>query len=262
MPARLARLKPGKRFADRDAYEGELDKLQKKMLALQQTYFHEKRRALIVFEGWDAAGKGGAIRRMVQTLDPRGVHVWPIAAPRADEQARHYLYRFWRRLPLPGTFAVFDRSWYGRVLVERVDQLCAPADWKRAYREIVEFERQLTDDGVRIAKVFLHISPQVQLKRFADRLEDPTKRWKLTQADLDAYLKRDAYQEAAEDMFAKTDHASARWRLVQADSKWRARTDAIAYVIDVLGKGIDTSPPPIDKKLVKAAKALLKQGAR
>lgn len=262
MAVRLARLKPGPRFADRAAYEAELEKLQQKMLALQQTYFHENRRAIIVFEGFDAAGKGGAIRRMVQMLDPRGVHVWPIAAPRADEQARHYLYRFWRRLPLPGTFAVFDRSWYGRVLVERVEELCKPGDWKRAYREIVSFERQLADDGVRIAKIFLHISPEVQLKRFADRLDDPTKRWKLTQADLDAYLKRGAYEDAAEDMFAKTDHASARWRLVQADSKWRARIEAIAHVVDVLGKGLDTRPPPVDQKFVKAAKALLKHGAR
>jgi len=261
MAGRLARLKPGRRFADRDAYAAELEKLQKKMLALQQTYFHEKRRAIIVFEGFDAAGKGGTIRRMVQMLDPRGVHVWPIAAPRADEQARHYLYRFWRRLPLPGSFAVFDRSWYGRVLVERVEGLCEPADWKRAYREIVSFERQLADDGVRIAKVFLHISPRVQLERFADRLEDPTKRWKLTQADLDAHLKRGAYEEAAEDMFARTDHAGARWRTVQADCKWRARTEAIAHVVDVLGKGLDIGPPPIDKKLVKAARALLKRGA-
>jgi polyphosphate kinase 2 (PPK2 family) len=258
MKQRLSSLKPGKRFPNRAAYEAELAVLQKRMLALQQTYWHEKRRGIVVFEGWDAAGKGGAIRRMVQMLDPRGVYVWPIAAPQADEQARHYLYRFWQKLPLPGSLAVFDRSWYGRVLVERVEKLCAPKDWKRAYREIVEFERQLSADGVRIAKIFLHISPKVQLSRFADRLEEPTKRWKLTQADLDAFRQRDAYADAADEMFERTDWKHGHWRLVQADSKWRARIDAISHVLDVLGKGIDTRPPPIDPKFLAAARKMLK----
>jgi polyphosphate kinase 2 (PPK2 family) len=253
MTVRISDLKPGRRFADKNAFEAALEKRQRAMLALQQTYWHQKRRGVIVFEGVDAAGKGGAIRRLTETLDPRGVHVWPIGPPTPEEQGRHYLYRFWQRLPAPGTLAVFDRSWYGRVLVERVDRLCPPADWKRAYREIVEFERMLTDDGVRIAKVFLHITPKTQLERFAERLGNPTKHWKLTQADIDAHLKSDDYRRAIDDMLARTSWAGAPWKAIHADSKWRARIDALDHVLAVLGKGIDTRPPPIDPKLRKAA---------
>jgi AMP-polyphosphate phosphotransferase len=146
------------RFADKADYEKRLKNLQEEMLHIQQTYWHEKRRAVLVFEGWDAAGKGGAIRRITEQLDPRGFHVWPISAPTAGEQGRHYLYRFWQRLPEPGTFSVFDRSWYGRVLVERVEGFARPKEWKRAYDEINEFERLLIDDGARIVKLFFHIT--------------------------------------------------------------------------------------------------------
>lgn len=257
MTKRLANLKPGRRFADKAAYEALLEKRQREMLALQQTYWHEKRRGVIVFEGVDAAGKGGAIRRLTEKLDPRGVHVWPIGPPTEEEQGRHYLYRFWQRLPAPGTLAIFDRSWYGRVLVERVDKLCPPGAWKRAYREIVEFEQMLVDDGVRVAKVFLHITPKVQLARFAERLGDPTKHWKLTQSDIDAHLKGDDYRIAAEEMLARTSWKGAPWKPVHADSKWRARTDALDHVLSVLGKGIDTRPPPIDPKLRRAALRML-----
>lgn len=257
MTKRLADLKPGPRFADKADYEAALAKRQRAMLALQQAYWHGKRRGVIVFEGPDAAGKGGAIRRMTETLDPRGVHVWPIGAPTDDEQGRHYLYRFWQRLPVPGTLAIFDRSWYGRVLVERVDGLCPPAAWKRAYREIVDFERMLVDDGVRVAKVFLYVTPEVQLERFAERLDDPTKRWKLTQADIDAHLKSADYRKAADDMLDWTSWNGSPWKPVHADSKWRARIDALDHVLAVLGKGIDMRPPPIDQKLRRAALRVL-----
>lgn len=253
----LARLKPGKRFVDRDAYEAALEKLQHGVLALQQTYWHEKRRGVIVFEGVDAAGKGGAIRRLTEKLDPRGVHVWPIGAPGAEEQGRHYLWRFWQRLPAPGTLAIFDRSWYGRVLVERVDGLAPEAAWRRAYREIVEFERMLVDDGVRVAKIFLHISPDEQLERFAERLGNPAKHWKLTQADIDAHLKGDAYRAAIDEMLARTSWKGAPWKAIHADSKWRARTDALAHVLEVMGKGVDTRPPKVDPKLKAAALRLI-----
>lgn len=257
MTIRLSALKPGRRFADKRAYEAALERRQIAMLSLQQAYWHQKRRGIIVFEGLDAAGKGGAIRRITEKLDPRGVHVWPIGVPTADEQGRHYLYRFWQRLPEPGTLAIFDRSWYGRVLVERVDGLCAKSEWARAYREIVEFERMLAADGVHIAKVFLHVTPKVQLERFAERLGNPTKQWKLTQADIDAHLKADDYRRAIEDMFARTSWPGARWCAIHADSKWRARVDALDHVLKALGKGIDTRPPPIDPKLRKAALRML-----
>lgn len=257
MSSTLARLKPGRRFADRDAYAKALEKLQFAMLSLQQAYWHGKRRGVIVFEGVDAAGKGGAIRRLTEKLDPRGVHVWPIGAPGAEEQGRHYLWRFWQRLPAPGTLAIFDRSWYGRVLVERVDGLAPEAAWRRAYREIVEFERMLVDDGVRVAKIFLHISPAEQLARFAERLDDPTKHWKLTPADIAAHRKGDAYRAAIDDMIARTSWKGAPWKAIHADSKWRARTDALAHALDVLGKGIDTRPPKVDPKLKAAALRLI-----
>ncbi len=257
MSKKIAKLKPGQPYSDRDAYEAALEKRQLAMLALQQTYWHEKRRGVIVFEGVDAAGKGGAIRRLTEKLDPRGVHVWPIGPPTPDEQGKHYLYRFWQRLPEPGTLAIFDRSWYGRVLVERVDGLCPPSAWKRAYGEIVEFEKMLVDDGVRIAKIFLHISPVMQLKRFAERLDDPTKRWKLTEADLAAHGKSDEYRNAIDDMLDRTSWKGARWNAIHADDKERARVGALDHVLDALGKGVDTRPPPVDPKLRKAALRML-----
>lgn len=254
---RLARLKPGPRFGDKAHYEAALEKLQRKMLSIQQAYYHARRRAVLVFEGWDAAGKGGAIRRLTETLDPRGVHVWPIGAPTPEEQGTHYLYRFWRRLPAPGTIAIFDRSWYGRVLVERVDGLATDAEWKRAYREIVDFERLLADDGVRLAKIFLHITPEEQLERFAERMETPEKRWKLGQADIDAHLKYDEYARAADDMFAMTSWKGAPWKAIHADSKWRARVEALEHIVSTLAKGVNLDPPPLDPAFKKAATRLL-----
>jgi AMP-polyphosphate phosphotransferase len=254
---RLSRLKPGARFRDKADYEAALAELQRKMLSIQQAYFHAKKRAVIVFEGWDAAGKGGAIRRLTETLDPRGVHVWPIGPPSAEEQGTHYLYRFWRRLPAPGTIAIFDRSWYGRVLVERVEGLAAKAEWKRAYREIVGFERLLTEDGVRVAKVFLHITPEEQLTRFAERMETPEKRWKIGPADIEAHLRYDDYALAADEMFARTTWAGAKWNAIQANSKWRTRVDALGHIVSVLGKGVDLTPPPLDPAFKKAALRLI-----
>jgi polyphosphate kinase 2 (PPK2 family) len=244
----IERQKPPK---DRKAYEKRLEALQLKMLDTQQTYFHEKRRGIIVFEGWDSAGKGGTIRRLTEKLDPRGFHVWPIGAPRPDEQGRHYLYRFWRRLPPPGLLAIFDRSWYGRVLVERVEGLIPQSAWKRAYDEINEFERMLVEDGVRLVKIFLHISAEEQLERFAARLETPYKRWKLTADDIRNHWRRPDYVEAIEDMFDETSTKAAPWTALFADKKWVARTDALAVITDALAKGLDIEPPPVDPEVKK-----------
>lgn len=248
---RLDRLEKPKPFADEEAYEDQLKKLQNKVLLIQQTYFHEKRRAVLVFEGWDAAGKGGAIRRLTEKLDPRGFHVWPIGPPRPDEQGRHYLYRFWARLPVPGTLAVFDRSWYGRVLVERVEKLTPKPAWKRAYEEINEFERMLVDDGARIVKVFLHISPEEQLRRFAERLSNPYKRWKLTEADIRSHQRWDDYVDAIHDMFDRTSTKAAPWTAIWAEKKWVARVEVLKTVTRALAAGIDVEPPPIDPEVEK-----------
>ena len=248
---RLARLVQPKPFADKAEYETHLDRLQKKMLSIQQTFFHEKLRAILVFEGWDAAGKGGAIRRLTETLDPRGFHVWPIGAPKPDEQGRHYLYRFWERLPEPGTIAIFDRSWYGRVLVERVEGLSPKPTWKRAYREIKEFERMLVDDGVRLVKVFLHIPPEEQLRRFAERLSNPYKRWKLTEDDIRNHRRWDDYAEAIDEMFERTSTKHAPWHAIYAEKKWVARVEVLKAVTDALAAGVEVTPPPIDPEVKK-----------
>ena len=248
---RLTKLEHPEPFADKAAYEKRLVKLQDKMLEIQQTYFHERRRAILMFEGWDAAGKGGAIRRLTEKLDPRGFHVWPIGPPRPDEQGRHYLYRFWQRLPVPGTIAIFDRSWYGRVLVERVEGLIPKSTWKRAYDEIKEFERMLVDDGVRLVKLFLHIPPEEQLERFAARLSDPYKRWKLTESDLLNHRRWNDYSDAIEDMFDRTSTKFAPWTAIYAEKKWVARVEVLKMVTKALAAGVDVSPPPIDPEVKK-----------
>lgn len=245
------------RMADKAAYEKVLKKLQDEILHVQQAYWHSKRRAIIVFEGWDAAGKGGAIRRLTENLDPRGVHVWPIAAPSAEEQGKHYLWRFWQRLPAAGTFAIFDRSWYGRVLVERVEGFAKPHEWRRAYDEINEFERLLADDGVRIVKLFMHLSADEQLERFKERLNNPYKRWKLTTEDLRNRDRRKDYEEAVDDMFAQTSTGQAPWAAVPADAKWYARVDVLRHAVSALAEGMDLSPPPLDPDVKKAMEKLL-----
>jgi polyphosphate kinase 2 (PPK2 family) len=239
---------------DEENLEKRLSELQNQLLMIQSTYFHEKRRAIIVFEGWDASGKGGAIRRMTEHLDPRGFVVYPIGAPEAEDHGKHYLYRFWQKLPRVGTMAIFDRSWYGRVLVERVEGLASKSEWKRAYSEINEFEALLVADGVRIVKLFLHISPEEQLERFEERLTNPYKRWKLTADDLRNRARWDDYVEAADAMFEKTSTDISRWHLVSANKKLYARVRCLQVTCDTLARDVDVSLPPIDKSLVKAAR--------
>jgi polyphosphate kinase 2 (PPK2 family) len=245
------------RCADKETYESELKRLQEKMLAVQQTYFHEKRRGIIVFEGWDAAGKGGAIRRLTAPLDPRGFKVWPIGAPEPKEQGRHYLYRFWTKLPPPGEIAVFDRSWYGRVLVERVESLAQKDQWSRAYDEINTFEKMLSDDGVRLIKLFLHITPDEQLERFAARLKTPEKRWKFTAEDIRNRERWPAYETAVEEMLQRTSRPNAPWAVVPANYKWGARLAALSAVTAHLAEGVSLKPPPIDPALLAAARKAL-----
>lgn len=250
---RLDKLDLSGRFSDRAEYEASLARLQTRMLRVQQAYFHEKKRAILVFEGWDAAGKGGAIRRLTEQLDPRGFKVWPIAAPKPEEQGRHYLYRFWTRLPEPGTIAIFDRSWYGRVLVERVEGLASKEQWKRAYEEIAQFERILTEDGVSLIKLFLHITPEEQLKRFKERLSNPYKRWKLTEEDIRNRERWPDYERAIAEMFEKTSVKQAPWVAIPANHKWQARIAVLETVTDHLAEGVSLTPPPIDPDLRRAA---------
>lgn len=247
----------GTRLDSKAAYEKRLAELQREVLHIQQTYWHEKRRAVIVFEGWDAAGKGGCIRRLTEPLDPRGVHVWPIGAPSPEDQGKHYLYRFWTRLPARGAFAIFDRSWYGRVLVERVEGFASKAEWHRAYDEIADFERLLTDDGVRVVKLFLHITKEEQLNRFRERLTNPYKRWKLTEEDLRNRARWPDYVKAAEAMFERTSTEAAPWHAIAANSKWHARLRTLEVVTEHLKRGLTIAPPPLDLAVAKAAAEVL-----
>ena len=228
-------------------------------MAVQQARFRAGRRTVLVFEGWDAAGKGGAIKRLVHHLDPRMCRVWPIAAPLPHEKENHYLYRFWRRLPETGTMAIFDRSWYGRVMVERVEGLAAPADWKRAYREIVEFERMLTDDGITVMKFFLHISEREQAKRFVSRMDDPVKRWKLSAEDFRNRGKRAEYEAAIAEMLDKTSTRSAPWTLIASEHKKYARVQVLRSVIRRLKRGVSLDLPPLSDDIRDMAMELKRE---
>ncbi len=241
---------------DAEEYEAELEKQQFLLRKIQQAYLSSGESAVIVMEGWDAAGKGGTIRRMSAVLDPRGFKVWPIAAPRHYHLERHYLLRFWERLPPRGAISVFDRSWYGRVLVERVEGFATPAEWGRAFDEINDFEHLLTDDSMRIIKFFLHISPDEQLKRFEGRLRDPMKRWKLSYEDFRNRKKWDEYEDATNEMLARTSTTRAPWHVIPANDKKFARIEILKTITSSLAKGVDLEPAPLDDKVEEEAAAL------
>ena len=204
--------------------------------------YAQKRLVLMVFEGWDAGGKGGAIKRLTERLDPRGYAVHSIAAPEGEDKTHHYLYRFWRRLPERGQIAIFDRSWYGRVMVERVEGFCTEPEWKRAYREINQFERQLVDFGAILLKFWLHISPEEQLARFQERAGTPYKAWKLTAEDWRNREKRDHYEAAVEEMLLKTSTITAPWTIVEGNDKGWARVKILRTVVDMLARELKYEP--------------------
>lgn len=241
------------RFDSKEEYKDALGKQQEKLFHVQQSYFHQKKRALVVFEGWDASGKGGAIRRITEKLDPRGVSVFPVAKPAKEDQDKHFLYRFWQHIPSPGTLKIFDRSHYGRVLVERVDQLIDEKTYQRGYDEINAFEKTLSDSGVRIIKLFMHISPKEQRERFEERLHNPFKRWKLTEEDLHNRKMRKEYVRAVNEMFERTHTSYAPWRIINGEYKWQARVDVLDTVVSRLSEGVDISPPPLDENLIAQA---------
>jgi len=242
-------------FAD---YERRLTALQEELQLIQQAYLGTPERALLVLEGWDTSGKGGLIRRLGWALDPRSFKVHPIAAPDEHERAQHYLQRFWDRLPHKGQIVAFDRSWYGRVLVERVEGLATKEEWQRAYREINEFERTLLDSGIRLVKLFLHITPGEQIRRFHDRLVDPVKRWKLSYEDFRNRARWSDYESAVEDMMEKTTTKRAPWYLIPTNSKPYGRIAALRILVDRLGKGVSLEPRPIDRELLKEARRALR----
>ena len=243
---------PENASVDGDTYAKVLQNLQDDLRRLQLAFLYNKLKGVIVFEGWDAAGKGGIIRRLTSVTDPRAVRVWPISA-----RQEHYLQRFWRRLPPNGELGVFDRSWYGRVLVERVEDFATREEWGRAYSEINAFEASLAADGFRLVKIFLQVSHDVQAQRVRDRLNDPLKRWKLTEDDLRNRQKRRDYEAAVEEMVRRTSAPDAPWHVVPANDKKFARIAGLSTIVKSLGAGVDFSPPaPTPEFLAKAKQEL------
>ena len=219
-----------------DEYKKELDELQEKLKDLHNRLYRKRVPVIITYEGWDAAGKGGNIKRITGALDPRGFEVHPIASPEPHEKARHYLWRFWTRLPKTGHIAIFDRTWYGRVMVERLEGFCSENDWKRAYNEINEFEKELSDWGAVIIKFWVQIDKDTQLQRFTDRQNNPEKQWKITDEDWRNREKWDLYEEAVDEMLQKTSTTYAPWHILESVDKKFARIKALKIIIDELEK--------------------------
>lgn len=220
-------------------YKRLLKHYQFEMLKLQQILYVNKIPAVFALEGWDAAGKGGAIKRLTERLDPRGYNVYPTAAPTTEEKQQHYLQRFWRNLPNYGAIALFDRSWYGRVLVERVEKFATKDEWKRAFEQINDFEKTLTEEGFIIGKFWFHISKEEQLERFKSREDDPFKRWKLTDEDWRNREKWDDYEEAVEEMFEKTDRKNAPWIIIEGNDKRYARVQTLRAMTHLIKEELD-----------------------
>ena len=219
---------------DEESYERQVVDLQRRAYALQVKNFLDQGRVAVVFEGWDASGKGGCIKRLTTLMDPRGYKVWPIGAPNEEERAHHWLWRFWTRVPRDGELAVFDRSWYGRVLVERVEKLAPKEAWRRAYDEINAFERTLTANGARMVKFFLHIDRRTQLKRFRAREGDPIKRYKLGPEDWRNRAKAPQYERAIAEMLDRTHRPDAPWIVISANDKRNARLEVLNATIRLL----------------------------
>jgi len=225
-----------------EEYKLRLKEYSLRLLNSQLRLAEKRHNVVIMFEGADAAGKGGAIKRLVERLDPRLIRVYSIGKPTPQEYAHHYMRRFWLRLPPYGQIAIFDRSWYGRVLVERVEKFAAEAEWKRAYDEINEFERMLIRDGTLLIKFYLHISKEEQLERFRRREADPYKHWKITEEDWRNRRHWVQYVEAAEDAFERTSTREAPWHIIGANYKWHARLQVLKTVADKIEKLIETKP--------------------
>ena len=222
-----------------EEYKTELKKLQKRLGELHNVIYRKKIPVILCYEGWDAAGKGGNIRRVARPLDPRGFDVMPIASPEPHEINRQYLWRFWTRLPRSGHVCIFDRTWYGRVMVERLEGFCAEDDWKRAYNEINEFERQLTEWGAVVLKFWIHIDQDTQLQRFNDRQNTPEKQWKLTEEDWRNREKWPQYEEAVDEMLQKTSTKNAPWFIIESNDKKYARIKTLKIVIHALEKACE-----------------------
>ena len=234
MPGLLSQLDLTKQIDDKADYRQRVQELQLTLLHFQLKILESKRSVILVFEGPDAAGKGGVIKRVTEKLDPRLLRVYSIVKPTEEEYRRHYLWRFWTKMPPFGEIAIFDRSWYGRVLVERVEEFCSDKEWRRAYDEINAMEETLVDGGALLMKFYLHISKEEQLKRFEQRAADPYKHWKISDEDWRNRKKWKEHIEAAEEMFERTSTKTAPWTLVESEFKWHARIKVLKAVVKKL----------------------------
>ncbi len=241
------RLLPTKKLSEIDLnkklteeeYKKELEELQDELRVLHNRIYRKRIPVIIAYEGWDAAGKGGNIKRITRALDPRGYVVEPIASPEPHEKARHYLWRFWTRLPKDGHITIFDRTWYGRVMVERLEGFCAENDWQRAYNEINEFEQELHNWGAVIIKFWVQIDKDTQLARFTERQDTPEKQWKITDEDWRNREKWDEYEAAVDEMLQKTNTDFAPWHILESNDKLYARIKALRIVVKELKKACD-----------------------
>lgn len=218
----------------REQYDQRLKKAQDLLRDLEHEIYRRRVPVLIAYEGWDAAGKGGNIRRLTQNLDPRGYEVVPVAAPNDVEKAHHYLWRFWQHMPKSGHITIFDRTWYGRVLVERVEGFCTETQWRRAYREINGMEQHLAHFGTVLLKFWLHIDPDEQLRRFQERQQLPEKQWKITDEDWRNREKLEQYKGAVEEMLYRTSTPHAPWTIVESNCKWHARVKVLETVCEAI----------------------------
>ncbi len=225
----------GKELTEEE-YRKRLKELQKELKTLHNKLYRKKIPLIIAYEGWDAAGKGGNIKRIASALDPRGYEVFPIASPTREEKNRHFLWRFYNRLPKTGHVAIFDRTWYGRVMVERLEGFCSENDWQRAFNEINEFEKDLTDWGAIVVKFWIQIDKDTQLERFTLRQNTPEKQWKITDEDWRNREKWDQYEVAVNEMIQKTGTAFAPWYVVESNDKKYARIKALEIIIEEIKK--------------------------
>ncbi len=233
-PTLLSKIELKGKTLTKEQYSAKVDDLQEKLVEYEYRMYQKRLPAIVLYEGWDAAGKGGNIKRLVEKLDPRGYSVIPIAAPKGDEAVRHYLWRFWRHLPKAGHLTIFDRTWYGRVMVERIEGFCAEEDWRRAYDEINEFERQLAGFGMVIVKFWIHIDADEQLRRFKERESTDFKRWKLTDEDWRNREKWPLYERAVSDLIEKTGTRDAPWTVIEGNCKYWARIKALDTLCNAL----------------------------
>jgi len=235
-------------------YRNTLKELQKHLAKVLAAHVVHGHRSVIMLEGWDCAGKGGIIQRLTAQWDQHHYEVWPVGAPTPEEASHDFLWRFRERLPAPGNIAIFDRSWYGRVLVERVEGFASDAEWRAAYDEINAFEEGLTRDGITLVKIFVHITQKEQDKRLRARLDDPWKRWKTTAEDYRNRAKRPAYLAAMAEMFLRTDRPQNPWIAIDGNDKKAARIAALEAIGERLEQDVPMAPPPIDPEVLALAK--------